>query len=77
MINNRENKTNKRGRWVKRQRKLWKEMHSHKGGYLKYRTMTGRERKLADMMDQRNVKQGTLKVAANYSTMELMDEKMG
>ena len=30
-------------------------MHSHKGGYLKYRTMTGRERKLADMMEQRNI----------------------
>ena len=22
---------------MKRQRKLWKEMHSHNGGYLKYR----------------------------------------
>ena len=87
-----EHKSRKRGgKRVKRQRKVWKARRSLiRLGTLNIGTMTGRERELADMMEQRNVdilfyrkqsgkgvKQGTLEVDANYFTTELMEEKMG
>ena len=76
---------------MKRQRELWKGRCTLiKVGTLNTGTMTGRGRELVDMMERRNVdilclrKQsgkgvnlGTLEVAANYSTMKLMEEKMG
>ena len=47
-----KNKSRKRGgRQVKKQREVW----THRGGYLKYWNITGRGRKLADMMERRNV----------------------
>ena len=75
------------GRQVKTQRKLWKGRCTlRRIGILNKGTMTGRGRELAEMIDQRNrytlqetkwkgVKRGALEVAANYSTMELMEEK--
>ena len=52
-----ENKRRKRGgRRVKRQRKVWTGRRSLiRVGTLNIETMTGRERQLADMMEQRNV----------------------
>ena len=87
-----ENKSRKRGgRRVKKQRKAWKGRCSLiRVGTLNIRTMTGRGRELADMMERRNetycayrkqsekvVKQGTLEVDAKYFTMELIEKKMG
>ena len=87
----RENKMRKRGgRRVKRQRELWKGRRTLiRVGTLNIGTMTGRGRKLADMMDRRNVdnlclqetkwkgvKRGTLRMATNYFTTELMEEEM-
>ena len=84
-----ENKRRKRGgRQVKRLRELWKGRRTLiRVGTLNIGTMTGSGRELADMMERWNidilclqeksgkgVKRGTLEVAANYSTMELMEE---
>ena len=59
-------------------------------GTLNIRTMSGMGRELEDVLERRNVnicayrkqsgkgvKQGTLKMAANYSTMEQMAEEIG
>ena len=52
-----ENKSRKRGgRRVKKQREVWKRRRSLiRVGTLNIRTMIGRGRELADMMEQRNV----------------------
>ena len=79
------------GKRVKRQRERWKGRRPLiRVGTLNIGTMTGRRRELTDMMKRTNVdilclqetkwkgvKQGTLKVATNYSTTELMEEEMG
>ena len=79
------------GRRVKRQQKLLKGRHTHNNWYLKYRNNDWK-RKRAGRHDEakecryilwlrkqseKRVKRGTLEVAANYSTMKLMEEKMG
>ena len=64
--------------------------HILRFGTLSIKTITGRGRELADIMEQRNVdicayskqsgkglKRGTLEVDANYSKMGLMEQKMG
>ena len=77
---------------MKRQRELWKGKRTHiRVGTLNIETMTGKVRELADMKERRNVdvqycayrkqsgkgeKRGTLEVAVNYSTTELMEEKV-
>ena len=66
-----------------------REANTHKGWYLNIETMTGKGRELAAMMERRNVrilclqktkwkesKVRNIGGAANYSTMELMVEKM-
>ena len=52
-----ENKSRKRGgRRVKKQQEVWKGRRSSiRVGTLNIKTMTGRERELADMMERRNV----------------------
>ena len=85
-----ENKSRKRGgKRVKKRREAWKGRRSLiRVGTLNIRTMTGRGRELADMMERRNVdiyrkqsgkviKQKTLEVDTKYFTTELMEEKMG
>ena len=66
-----------------------RETNTHKGWYLNIETMTGKGREVAAMMERRNVgilclqktkwkesKVRNIGGAANYSTMELMVEKM-
>ena len=88
-----ENKRRKRGgRRVKRQREVRKGRRSLvRMGTLNIGTMTGRKRKLADLMERRNVdilclqktKWKGSKVRnigyphGNYFTTELMEEEMG
>ena len=79
------------GRQVKRLQKLWKGRRTLiRVGTLNIGTMTVRGRKLADMLEQRNVdilclletkwkgsKARNIGGGCNYFTTELMEEKMG